>query len=68
MFRLLVEIINMQYIKIEFTSGYDGFDFQEIENGEVRRLTDMDGNTINQENTESKVVDANPELLEWMNA
>lgn len=35
------------YIEIEFTAGLEGFGYQEIENGDVLRLTDLNGNTLN---------------------
>lgn len=36
----------MRYDKIKFLSGYDGEGYQEIDNGAVVRMTDLDGNVL----------------------
>jgi hypothetical protein len=55
------------YILCEFTYGYTGEFYQEItEQGNVNRMTDLDGNTL--ELTEpygAIVIDANPPRPSW---
>jgi len=36
----------MEYILIQFTFGWDFQAYQEISNGNVVRITDLDGNTL----------------------
>ena len=36
----------LEYILCQFQYGYDGQLYQEISNGTVIRLTDLDGNTL----------------------
>ncbi len=37
----------MEYILCKFESGYTGDFYQEISNGNLVRMTDLDGNTLN---------------------
>lgn len=56
----------MEYIKIIFTHGLDCEAYQEINNGSVERITDMDGNTLVMPAiTESHVIDENPLKPDW---
>jgi hypothetical protein len=57
----------MTYILIQFTLGWDFQAYQEIENGNLVRITDMDGNTLTYPDfpVESEVVDANPPTPTW---
>lgn len=63
----------MEYILCEFTEGYNGLFYQEINNGEVIRLTDINGNTLVLPNAGeenyipycSKVKNSNPEKPNW---
>jgi hypothetical protein len=36
----------MRYDKVRFLSGYEGEGYQEIDNGTMLRLTDLNGNTV----------------------
>ena len=58
----------MQYILIQFTLGWDFEAYQEISNGNLVRITDLDGNTLTYPDfpVESHVIDANPPRLDWM--
>lgn len=57
----------MQYILIQFTLGWDFQAYQEINNGNLIRITDLDGNTLNYPDfpVESHVIDANPPRPTW---
>lgn len=64
----------MEYILCKFDFGYEGFFYQEIQDGIVIRLTDLDGNTLNLPSSPedpnyisygSSVVDPNPPLPPW---
>ena len=57
----------MEYILIQFTSGWDIMAYQEINNGALVRITDLDGNTLDLPEfpVESHVVDTNPEKPKW---
>ena len=57
----------MEYILIQFTYGWDFQAYQEISNGSVVRITDLDGNTLETPTfgVESVVVDANPPKPTW---
>ena len=57
----------MEYILIQFTLGWDFQAYQEISNGNLVRLTDLDGNTLQYPEfaTESHVVDDNPPKPIW---
>lgn len=57
----------MEYILIQFTLGWDFQAYQEISNGNLVRITDLDGNTLEQPEfvTESHVVDSNPPRPTW---
>lgn len=57
----------MQYILIQFTLGWDFQAYQEISDGILVRITDLDGNTLNYPDfpIESHVVDANPPTPTW---
>ena len=58
----------MQYILIQFTFGWDFQAYQEISNGNLVRITDLDGNTLNYPDfpVEAHVIDDNPPRLDWM--
>jgi hypothetical protein len=63
----------MEYILCEFDFGYSGFFYQEINDGFVIRMTDLDGNTLNLPSSDdpayipygSRVVDPNPPRPSW---
>jgi hypothetical protein len=57
----------MEYILIEFTYGWDFQAYQEISNGTLVRITDLDGNTLKLPDfpVESHVVDAHPSRPIW---
>jgi hypothetical protein len=57
----------MEYILIQFTLGWDFQAYQEISNGNLVRITDLDGNTLTYPDfpVESYVVDANPPKPSW---
>jgi len=64
----------MNYMKIEFTGGFEGEGFMEIEAGKVLRLTDLDGETLVDLTKEDEdlpvfeyhITDKNP-TMEWAN-
>lgn len=57
-----------EYILCEFQYGYEGKLYQEINNGSVVRLTDLDGNTLElNEEYGYFVVDATPPRPIWAN-
>ena len=57
----------MEYILIQFTLGWDFQAYQEISNGSLVRITDLDGNTLEYPDfaIESYVVDSNPQRPIW---
>lgn len=57
----------MEYILIQFTLGWDFQAYQEISNGSVVRITDLEGNTLVYPEfaVESIVVDGNPPRPTW---
>jgi hypothetical protein len=57
----------MQYILIQFTLGWDFQAYQEISNGNLVRITDLDGNTLIYPDfpVESEVIDANSTTPTW---
>ena len=57
----------MEYILIQCTLGWDFQAYQEISNGNLVRITDLYGNTLQYPEfaTESHVVDANPPKPIW---
>lgn len=57
----------MQYILIQFTSGWDFQAYQEIVNGSLVRIVDLNGNTLTYPDfpIESHVVDENPPTPIW---
>jgi len=57
----------MNYILIQFTFGWDFQAYQEINNGSLVRITDLDGNTLIYPDypVESRVVDINPPKPTW---
>ena len=57
----------MQYIKIRFTFGLGCDAYQEIENGNLICIKDVDGNVIDISDivTESHVIDDEPPTLDW---
>ena len=56
----------MEYILCEFEYGYIGQMYQEINNGQVVRYTDLDGNTLNlQGDYGYKIINVNPERPIW---
>ena len=57
----------MNYILIQFTFGWDFQAYQEINNGSLVRITDLDGNTLTYPDypVESHVVDINPPKPTW---
>jgi len=57
----------MTYILIQFTLGWDFQAYQEIRNGSLIRITDLDGNTLIYPDfpVESEVIDANPPTPIW---
>jgi len=57
----------MEYILIQFTLGWDFQAYQEISNGSLVRITDLDGNTLEypEFGVESKVIDTNPQRPTW---
>lgn len=58
--------MNNTYILVQGTVGWMDQGYQEIQNGYVQRITDMDGNTVDlPEHTEYHVVDANPVPPAW---
>jgi len=55
-----------EYILCEFEYGYEGQLYQEISNGVVIRLTDLDGNTLEVSGDYGYfVVNNNPERPLW---
>ena len=58
----------MQYIKIEFTLGLTCEAYQEIDNGNLVCVKDINGSIIDTSDivTESHVIDDNPPVLDWM--
>lgn len=59
----------MEYILIQFTKGWDFQAYQEISNGSLVRITDLEGNTLEYPNfpVESSVLDINPPKPTWAN-
>ena len=59
----------MTYILIQFTLGWYFQAYQEISNGNLVRITDLDGNTLTYPDfpVEGYVVDANPPKPSWAN-
>lgn len=57
----------MEYILIQFTYGWNFQAYQEINNGVLVRITDLDGNTLTYPDfpVEAHVVDANPPKPTW---
>lgn len=57
----------MEYILIEFTFGWYFQAYQEVSSGNLVRITDLDGNTLEYPEfpVESKVVNANPPRPIW---
>jgi hypothetical protein len=57
----------MEYILIQFTLGWDFQAYQEINNGNLVRITDLDGNTLEYPDfpVEGYVVDSNPPKPIW---
>ena len=61
------------YILCEFEYGYSGQFYQEVLDGNVVRMTDLDGNTLdlNSENTiiayGAFVINPTPEIPSWAN-
>lgn len=55
----------MQYIKIKFTKGLDCEAYQEIANGEVVVIKDINGKILDITNTESHVIDSHPSFPAW---
>jgi hypothetical protein len=57
----------MEYILIQFTLGWDFQAYQEISGGNLVRITDLDGNTLEYSDfpVESYVVDENPPRPIW---
>jgi len=57
----------MEYILIEFTFGWDFQAYQEVSNGNVIRITDLEGNTLEYPSfpVESHVIDSNPPRPTW---
>jgi hypothetical protein len=57
-----------EYILCEFEYGYEGQLYQEISNGSVIRLTDLDGNTLTLEGSYGyRVINSTPERPVWAN-
>ena len=55
-----------EYILCEFEYGYNGQLYQEVINGNVIRLTDLDGNTLNLESDYGYyVINEFPEKPTW---
>ena len=59
----------MEYILIQFTLGWYFQAYQEISNGNLVRITDLDGNTLTYPDfpIEGYVVDVNPPKPSWGN-
>ena len=57
----------MEYILIQFTLGWNFQAYQEVSNGSVVRITDLEGNTLvyPEFGVESIVIDANPPKPTW---
>ena len=57
----------MEYILIQFTLGWDFQAYQEVGNGSLVRVTDLDGNTLTYPDfpVESIVIDTNPQRPIW---
>jgi hypothetical protein len=57
----------MEYILIQFTLGWDFQAYQEISNGSLVRITDLEGNTLTYSDfpVESIVIDTNPQRPTW---
>ena len=57
-----------EYILCQFQYGYEGQLYQEINQGNVIRLTDLDGNTLELSNEYGYfVIDSNPQRPIWAN-
>ena len=57
-----------EYYLCEFEYGYEGQLYQEISNGSVIRLTDLDGNTLTLEGSYGyRVINSTPERPVWAN-
>lgn len=57
-----------QYILCQFQYGYEGQLYQEINQGSVVRLTDLDGNTLELSKDYGYfVIDSNPQTPIWAN-
>lgn len=58
----------MTYILIQFTLGWDFQAYQEISNGNLVRITDLEGNTLTYPDfpVESHIIDVDPPRLDWM--
>jgi len=57
-----------EYILCEFEYGYEGQLYQEINQGNVVRLTDLNGNTLNLTDEYGYfVIDVNPQRPTWAN-
>jgi hypothetical protein len=57
-----------EYILCEFQYGYEGQLYQEISNGTVVRLTDLNGNSLELQNEYGYyVIDSNPPRPIWSN-
>ena len=55
-----------EYILCEFEYGHSGQLYQEISNGTVNRLTDLDGNTLEINNEYGYfIIDSNPPRPIW---
>lgn len=56
-----------QYLLCVFEYGYEGNLYQEIINGNLARLTDVDGNTLTLDGEYGyRIIDKNPPILDWM--
>ena len=56
----------MKYNKVTFISGIEGEGYQEILDGEMQRLTDLDGNTINPlQDMSYSIIEANADVPSW---
>lgn len=57
----------MEYILIQFTEGLNCQAYQEISNGNLQRYLDLQGSPLTPPLiTESHVINATPERLDWM--
>jgi hypothetical protein len=59
----------MEYILIQFNKGWYFQAYQEISNGSLIRITDLEGNTLEYPDfpVESSVIDTNPPKPTWAN-